>query len=60
MLLDIAALASSMKTYGLAQQISVAVTKLGMNVAEQTSDAIVQMMEQSVNPHLGGNLDIRL
>lgn len=58
--MDIAALASSMKTYGLAQQISVAVTKLGMNVAEQTSDAIVQMMEQSVNPHLGGNLDIRL
>jgi len=31
-----------------------------METSTDAADGLVRMMEQSVTPHLGGNLDIRL
>lgn len=42
------------------QAINIAVANLGLTATAQSAMDLVKMMEQSVNPHLGGNLDIRL
>ncbi len=56
--MDIAALSISMKQASLAQQVSIAVTKKVMDTAEVNAQALTKMMEQSVNPNLGKNVDI--
>lgn len=43
----------------LASLVSVSVQKIAMDQTEQNADAICQMMEQSVTPHLGGNIDFK-
>lgn len=42
-----------------ASQVSIAVQKLTMEQTEQNSDAIRQLLEQSVTPHLGSNFDMK-
>lgn len=42
-----------------ASQVSIAVQKLTMEQTEQNSDAIRQMLEQSVTPYLGSNFDMK-
>lgn len=49
------------------QQASISVMKMAMNSAENSgqmikelADTNTKMMEMSVNPHIGGNIDIRL
>lgn len=44
----------------LAVKVGVAVTKLAMNTATQSSQSLVGMMERSVNPNVGGNIDIKV
>lgn len=56
--MDIAALSISMKQASLAQQVSIAMTKKVMDTAEVNAQALTKMMEQSVNPNLGKNIDI--
>lgn len=58
--MDIAAMASMMKQSTLHMNVALSVIKLGMDASTSNSDALVRMMEQSVNPNLGANLDIRL
>lgn len=50
---------SGMGQIMFASQVSIAVQKLTMDQTEQNSDAIRQMMEQSVSPHLGTNFDMK-
>lgn len=61
----IAGMAMSMKTAELQQAVSMGVLKMQMDNTEQSAQALVQMMnaniqimENSVNPHLGASLDI--
>lgn len=41
-------------------QVSLAVQKLSMDNIEQNTDALRQMMERSVTPAVGSNLDIKV
>ena len=63
--MDIAGLSTIMKTSELQGQVGTAVLSKAMNVNEELGAGLVQMidaaaMEQSVNPHIGGNIDIRI
>lgn len=58
--MDIAALSSGLSQMKLAQAVSVSVAKISMDTVETQANEMVKMLEQSVQPHLGGNLDIRL
>lgn len=71
--MDIAALSMGLSQMDLHQQASMSVMKMAMDAAEgqvvdmlqvletaDVSSADIRLMEQSVNPHLGGNIDIKL
>lgn len=42
------------------QALSIANLQKAMNQDQQSVDSVVKMMEQSVNPHLGRNIDLKL
>lgn len=48
----------SQETLGV--KVGTAVTKLAMDSASQSSQAMINMMERSVNPNVGGNIDVRV
>ncbi len=63
--LAIAAASISMKTGQLQQQVGTSVMKMSMNDAQQSAQAITdmmkintQIMEQTVTPHLGKYVDV--
>ncbi|MBQ4524216.1 MAG: YjfB family protein [Lachnospiraceae bacterium] len=56
--MDIAALSMNMASTELQTRIGTAVMELSMDMVEQVSDGMKQMMEQSVTPYVGGNVDI--
>jgi hypothetical protein len=58
--MDIAVMASIMQHNALRMTVAYSVIKLGMESSTESIDRLVQMMEQSVNPNLGGTIDIRL
>ena len=65
--MDIAALSMSLSQMKAAQQVSISVMKLSMDTAKNQGSEMVQMiqsntrmLEQSVTPHLGASIDIRL
>lgn len=67
--MDIAAVSSALSavsSYGpyptasLGQAVSIKMLDQTMELSEAMNTQLVQMMEQSVNPHLGGSLDIRI
>ena len=65
--MDIAALSMSLSQMKVSQEASISVMKMAMDsVKGQAVDmakmlqANTKMMEQSVNPHIAGNIDISL
>lgn len=65
--MDIAAMATVMSGAKVQQQASLAVMKMAMNQADTSGemmnklmDTNAKMMEQSVNPNLGSNINIKL
>ncbi|WP_082112431.1 YjfB family protein [Paenibacillus sp. DMB20] len=56
--MDIAALSISMNQASLAQAASLKVLGMAKNQAEIQGQALVQMMEKSIDPNLGNKLDI--
>lgn len=40
--------------------IDIAMLKKSLDSVESNGDMITQMMERSINPNIGGNIDIRL
>ena len=62
--MDIAALSVVLNNSKIADQAGVQVMKLAMDTAASQSKALtadmVQLMQQSVQPHLGGNVDIKV
>jgi len=65
--MDIAALSMGLSQMKVSQQASVSVMKMAMDTAKgqmadltQMMDANTKVMEQSVNPHLGATIDIKL
>ncbi len=63
--MDIAGLSTIMSTTNLQSQVGVAVVSKAMDTNEALGQGFVEMidaaaMEQSVNPHVGGNFDMRI
>ncbi len=65
--MDIAALSMNLSQMKVAQQASISVMKMAMDTVEVQAVDLTQMlevntkiMEQSITPHLGKTIDIRL
>lgn len=67
--MDIAAVSSALSalqsygpyaTGGLSQAVSIKMLDNTMEMSEAMNAQLVSMMEQSVNPNLGANIDIRV
>jgi Putative motility protein len=58
--MDIAALSIMMNQSQIQQQASLSVMKMAMNTTEQNSLALTKLLEQSVQPHLGSSIDLKL
>lgn len=58
--MDIAAMATQYKQIMLQSAVQVKVQAMTMDMATEQSAELIKAMEQSVTPHLGGNLDISL
>lgn len=58
--MDIPALSMAMSTSELVNQTSVKVLAMGLDEMRTMGDGMQKMMEMSVNPHIGGNIDISL
>jgi hypothetical protein len=56
--MDISALSISLSQYNLSQAVGISVLKMAKEQSSEQSQQLVQMMELSVQPNLGGNLDI--
>ncbi len=56
---DIAGLSMVLKRNETLQDVGTALLSNALNVQETMGQATVSMMEQSVNPTLGANIDIR-
>lgn len=60
MVMDIASLSMQASALQTSDMVSVAVFKKTMDTTLSTSESMIKMMEQSVNPNLGQNIDLRV
>ncbi len=51
---------TSVSPITLPEAMSVAVLDMTMELNEQLNASMIKMMEQSVTPHLGANIDVRI
>lgn len=65
--MDIAALSTELSQMKLAQEASISVMKMAMDISKvqavdltQMLEANTKVMEQSITPHVGQNIDIKL
>ncbi len=58
--MDIAALSMGLSQMKISQEIGTSVLKMAMDTSEGQMADLTKMMETSVNPHIGGSLDISL
>ena len=56
--MDIPALSIAMSQMNITNQYNVAMLSKTLDTMEQSGDMMIKLMEQSVNPHLGQNIDI--
>lgn len=56
--MDISALSTSMSQTQLMNNVSVALLSKQLDTLENAGDSMIRMMEQSVNPNLGSNIDV--
>lgn len=57
--MDIAALSMVLNQAKVQQQVDISLTKKAMNQAQENSNSLVKMMQQSIQPHLGGSIDVK-
>lgn len=58
--LDVASYSVASTQAKIEQGVGTSMLKKSMEMQEMMGDQLVQMMEQSVNPGLGRNIDIRI
>ncbi len=58
--MDIAGLSTNLSTINVVNDVQVAVLKQSLDTLETSGDSLTKMMEASVNPELGQNIDIRI
>ncbi|GAB2544950.1 YjfB family protein [Gracilibacillus alcaliphilus] len=57
--MDIAALSMMMNQSQLKQQVDIAVMKKAIDQAQVQSEEMIKLMEGSVQPHLGQQIDMK-
>ena len=55
--MDIASLSTAMSTQNILNDVSVAMLSKSLDTVEDMGDGIVKIMESSVSPYLGLNID---
>ena len=58
--MDIAGLSTNLSTINVVNDVQVAVLRQSLDALETSGDSLTKMMEASVNPELGQNIDIRI
>ena len=58
--MDIAGLSTNLSTISVVNDVQVAVLRQSLDTLETSGDSLTKMMEASVNPELGQNIDIRI
>lgn len=58
--MDIPALSVSLSHSKLMNEVGISVLKMAQDHAAQQSQQLVQMMAQSIQPHLGSRIDLRV
>ena len=58
--MDIASLSTTLSTTQLQNDVGVLMLGKQLDTVEVMGDSMIKMMEQSVNPHLGANIDISI
>lgn len=58
--MDIAGLSTNLSTSNVVNDVQVAVLRQSLDTLETSGDSLTNMMEASVNPELGQNIDIRI
>ena len=58
--MDITALSSSMSLADVNSQVGVEVLAKNLDTIETLGDGMKKMMEMSVNPNLGANIDVQV
>jgi len=58
--MNISTLSTVMKQNSLSQAVGIRLLKMSNDQATQNGQNIVKMMEQSVQPNLGSNLDLKV
>ncbi len=58
--MDVAALSTGINQMKLGSQVGVKVAKLAMDSVQVQSDNMLKIMQQSVTPHIGGNIDMKV
>ncbi len=56
--MDIAALSMSLNQINTSSEVGVAMLSKALETQETMGAEMVKMMEQSVNPHIGANIDV--
>jgi len=58
--MDIANVSRVYSQASVTQQASLSVAKMAMDTSTQNMDDLSKMLQQSVQPHLGGSIDLKL
>ena len=58
--MDIAALSMAMAQDRVMTDVGTALLSKAIDQGQENGDALTKMMEQSVNPDIGGNIDLSL
>lgn len=58
--MDIAGLSTNLSTINVVNDVQVAVLRQSLDTLETSGYSLTKMMEASVNPELGQNIDIRI
>ena len=58
--MDIAGLSTNLSTINVVNDVQVAVLRQSLDTLETSGDSLTKMMEASVHPELGQNIDIRI
>lgn len=56
--MDIASLSTYMSMSSVQQSVSIGVLSMSLDNMQEMSDGVRKMMEMSVNPGVGGNIDV--
>ena len=58
--MDIASLSTAMSTQNILNDVSVAMLSKSLDTVEDMGDGMVKIMESSVTPYLGQNIDMSM